>query len=371
MLKVILRYGESLNVEANVVFADVRELEAGSTRTSPHASTLFSAADWLAEGFEIEMQQHRLQVDIKMYGSSPTPGQALDIGRCRQTLQQRRTRHCHDASLFYTPEQLASYVTTEPSLKNADDMGKPELIPLVMPSRLPTFSKKASTDSDKALIELERDLRRAGCLQGLARIRTTSQQKALLLKQKTKHIRGEIHNTRVQGMVSRLSARVDLAVWEYNNSRSALLALGASPEDEARLKALTSKDLSGLTSMLQADRSTGEGHRQLPWFLAVRSMKAGEYDDSTGENDEAMKVEWFRGKARYERWEEEVTILQREMASVLFSFDYEAERWVQRGASVEAMFAPGYCAFCIQQAFMWRSLRDHAVQQFRNALQVE
>ncbi|KAG9088428.1 hypothetical protein FRC06_002034, partial [Ceratobasidium sp. 370] len=87
-------------------------------------------------------------------------------------------------------------------------------------------------------------------------------------------------------MISWLSARVELAVWEYNNSRSALLALGASPEDEARLKPLTTKDLSGLTSMLQADRSTGEGHRQLPWFWAVRSMKAGEYDESSGENDE-------------------------------------------------------------------------------------
>ncbi|KAG9098113.1 hypothetical protein FS749_004659 [Ceratobasidium sp. UAMH 11750] len=347
----------------------LRELEAESASSSTRSSSPFSAADWLAEGFEIEMQQQRLRQDIKTYGSSPTPHQALDIGRRRQALQQRMMRHCHDASLFYTPEQLGLYVLVGSSSKSQDNAGRPELMALVLPSRLPTFCRCASTEADKSLIELERMLRRAGCLQALARVRTTSQQKALLLKQKQKHVRGEVQSTRVQGMISRLTARVDLAVWEYTNSRTALFALGASEEDEARLKRLTTQDLSGLTSMLQADRSTGEGQRQLPWFWAVRSMKAGEYDESHGENDEAMKVEWFRGKARYERWEEEVMILRREMASVVLSFNHEAENWIQRQATVEATFAPGYRAFCTQQATMWQSLRDDSIRQFRDALQ--
>ncbi|KAG9079800.1 hypothetical protein FRC06_007452, partial [Ceratobasidium sp. 370] len=58
-------------------------------------------------------------------------------------------------------------------------------------------------------------------------------------------------------------------------------------------------------------------------------MTVGEYDESDKERDEAMKVQWFRGKAQYERWEEEIEILRREMASVLFSFNHEIQRWTE------------------------------------------
>ncbi|QRW00967.1 hypothetical protein RhiJN_28985 [Ceratobasidium sp. AG-Ba] len=166
-------------------------------------------------------------------------------------------------------------------------------------------------------------------------------------------------------MVSRLTERVDFVVWQYRNSRRALVALHAAPEVLNWLRPLEPTDLSRLTSMLQGDRSPGEGARQLPWFWHVRSMKIGEWDDSTEENDEVMKVEWFRGKARYERWEEEVRILPREMASVLFSFEQEAKAWMKRRDSVDAAFDKGYHSYCNQQVAMWESLRDDASLQFR------
>ncbi|KAG8709319.1 hypothetical protein FRC09_000732, partial [Ceratobasidium sp. 395] len=208
------------------------------------------------------------------------------IGRTRQLLQERITRHVGNSASFYSPEQTALHVL--PASLNVDPahQGKPEHTHLALPSRLPTLSKSPVSDDNETLLELERTIRRTCCLEALARVRTTSQQKALMLTHKEKNLRGEVKNTRFQTMVDRLTKRVDLAIWEYKNSRKALLALGATEKDTARLRPLTDKDTSGLTSMLQGDRSTGEGKRQLPWFWAVRSMEVGEYDDTLEECDD-------------------------------------------------------------------------------------
>ncbi|KAG8715482.1 hypothetical protein FRC08_010533 [Ceratobasidium sp. 394] len=301
-------------------------------------------------------------------------------------IQQKVTAHTQDAARFMSDEQLNLYVLSDESIGKASAPGQPETAKLALPSRLPQFCKPDSPRINQALVARELFCRQTKCLQSLARVRTTSQQKALLLQQKEKNIRGEVHNTRVRSMVSRLTARVDEAVWEYRSCRAALRVLGATKEELAWLQPLEDSHLSGLTSMLQADRSTGEGRRQLPWFWNVRSMDIGKGDDSSVENDEgrfgcyrasalltlraAMRVEWFRGRARYQRWEEEVLILRREMASVLFSFHAEEEKWAQRQRTVEASFDRGYQSFCCQEIGMWRDLREDATDKFRPFIQV-
>ncbi|KAG9075734.1 hypothetical protein FS749_012572 [Ceratobasidium sp. UAMH 11750] len=286
-------------------------------------------------------------------------------------IQQKVTAHTQDAARFMSDEQLNLYVLSDESIGKASTPGQPETAKLALPSRLPQFCKPDSPRINQALVARELFCRQTKCLQLLARVHTTSQQKALLLQQKEKNIHGEVHNTRVRSMVSRLTARVDEAVWEYCSSRAALRVLGATKEELAWLQPLEDSHLSGLTSMLQADRSTGEGRRQLPWFWNVRSMDIGKGDDSSVENDEAMRVEWFRGRARYQRWEEEVLILRREMASVLFSFHAEEEKWAQRQRTVEASFDRGYQSFCCQEIGMWRDLREDATDKFRPFIQTD
>ncbi|KAG9097601.1 hypothetical protein FS749_005932 [Ceratobasidium sp. UAMH 11750] len=347
----------------------LREMESTDNHTQDQSYEVFSAADWIAEGLQIELIQEKIRRDVKDYGSSPTPSQALDISRRRQALQDRQTRHSKDASLFYSPEQLAKYVLPQEPASPGTVRGKPETYKLALPSRLERLCKDLSLQNVPVQVNVERTLRQAYCLQALSRLRTGSQQKALLIRQKEKNVRGEVKNTRVQSMVTRLTNHVQLAAWEYRNSRSALLALGATADETARLKPLHDADLSGLTSMLLADRSTGEGLRQLPWFWAVRSMHVGEYDESREENDEAMRVEWFRGKARYERWEEEVMILRREMASVLFSFHEEVQYWALRMTTLEASFDAGFTSFCGQQLAMWQGLHKDAASKFQPFLQ--
>lgn len=81
-----------------------------------------------------------------------------------------------------------------------------------------------------------------------------------------------------------------------------------------------------------------------------------------------MRVEWFRGRARYERWEEEEQILCREMASVVQTFDAAHKDWLSKADSDFAAFAAGYRAYCSQQSNMWCCLRDDALLHFLPAL---
>ncbi|KAG8794906.1 hypothetical protein FRC12_020323 [Ceratobasidium sp. 428] len=348
---------------------DAESSEANDNAGSSKANTsVFSPIDWVSEGVEIEKQQHRLTLDIKAHGANPTSSQAIQIGHTRQALQERITRHVGNVSLFYSPEQIALHVLPASAKQDPAAQGKPERTQLTLPSRLSTFRKLPVPENDAPVVKLERDIRRTSCLQALSRVRTTSQQKALLLEYKEKNIQGQVKSTRAQSMVDRLTKRVDLAVWEYKNSREALLALGASEEDKTRLQPLKDADLAGLTKMLNSDRSTGEGKRELPWFWTVRSMTVGDNDESPDECNDANRVEWFRGKARYERWKEESMILRREMASVMFSFSHEANEWQKRRGTVKASFSPGYRSYCSQQAEMWRQLQRNAASQFATAL---
>ncbi|KAG9093886.1 hypothetical protein FS749_013571 [Ceratobasidium sp. UAMH 11750] len=348
--------------------AKLKELELASSEarsTSNSGGQSSTASNWILDGIEIETLQHKLKRQITQFDLSPTPAQALETTRQRQAIQQKITAHVQDASRFLSDEQLNLYVLSDESVGKPSVPGKPETAKLALPSRLPRFCGSGSPRNNQALIARELSCRQNKCLQSLARVRTTSQQKALLLQQKEKNIRGEVHNTRVRSMVARLTARVDEAVWEYRNSRATLCILGATQDELEWLQPLEDKHLSGLTSMLQADRSTGEGKRKLPWFWSVRSMDIGNTDDSAAENDEAMKVEWFRGQARYQRWEEEVMILRREMASVLFSFHAEEEKWAERERTMEASFDRSYQSFCCQEMDMWRGLRRDAASKFR------
>ncbi|QRV88425.1 hypothetical protein RhiJN_16443 [Ceratobasidium sp. AG-Ba] len=328
----------------------------------------YSCKDWILEGVDIEHAQEKLRRDIKSLGKDLMPTQAIGIGRQRQALQERLAQHCRNASFFFTSEQLSSYVIPTRLLGEPREPGKPETSTLALPSRISRFCRQALLPNNSAMTNVEQSIREVTCLESLARVRTTSQQKALLLKQKKKNVRGEVHNTRVQSMLARHTARVDMAVWKYRNSRRALVALNASKQVLEWLRPLEDVDMAGLTSILQSDRTVGEGFRHLPWFWCVRSMKIGEWDDSEKENSEALKVEWFRGKARYERWEEEVEILKREMASVLFSFDSEANKWKELRNTMEASFDNGYSLFCSQQIAFWGTQRNNAFVMFRGYL---
>ncbi|QRW00966.1 hypothetical protein RhiJN_28984 [Ceratobasidium sp. AG-Ba] len=99
-----------------------------------HEHNSFTSGDWLVKGFEIEQEQEKLRRTVREHGSTMTVGQSLDVGRRRQALQQRLSQHSQDASVFYSTEQLALYITPVDSIGKPQEAGKPETAKMALPS---------------------------------------------------------------------------------------------------------------------------------------------------------------------------------------------------------------------------------------------
>jgi hypothetical protein len=209
---------------------------------------------------------------VKEFGKSPTDRQALDTFHRRSALSSRIIRHRDDASKFL--DVLISLTDTPNSVAEETD-GQPELASLFLPSQL--GSSLVQSERSLRVRELERTLRRVTCMRALQRIRTTSMQKSQMIIAKGQNARGEVANTRAQSMISRLTKRVDISVWEYQSSRRAMITLGISKDDSKLLQPLTTADMARLPTILKGSCDLGEGSRQLPWFWSLRSRA----DDGT------------------------------------------------------------------------------------------
>lgn len=81
-------------------------------------------------------------------------------------------------------------------------------------------------------------------------------------------------------------------------------------------------------------------------------------------------MEWFRSRERFRRWEEEEMILRREMATVIFDFEYRRNQWEQRARGSPAKDGLGYQAYCCKQAALWLELRIDAFNRVKSRLMV-
>jgi hypothetical protein len=202
---------------------------------------------------------------LKTFGKQITDRQALDIFQRRSALSGRIITHRQRASLFL--DILLKTDQLSESLAEETD-GRPELARLYLPRQLGDSLLPSQRSRRVQGVELK--LQRVACLRALSRVRTTSIQKAQLIATKQHHARGEVANTRAQTMITRLSDRMDLAIWEYENSRTAMHKLGPVSAEDRIFKPLSSGDLKGLSSILKGDRELGEGSKQLPWFWVLK-----------------------------------------------------------------------------------------------------
>jgi hypothetical protein len=80
-----------------------------------------------------------------------------------------------------------------------------------------------------------------------------------------------------------------------------------------------------------------------------------------------LRIEWFKSRERFKRWEEEVFWLQREATSVILSFHAQGSCWLAK-----AHETPGqdWQAYCKRQHSVWNKLATHAYTQFSPILKV-
>jgi hypothetical protein len=140
----------------------------------------------------------------------------------------------------------------------------PEEAELGLPSSYhPDTAKEAGFSQ---LAKLEADLRRAVCNDTLEVIRDLLGARALTLKFKNRNLRGEISTTRAEAALRAHTEKIHKEQWRYNNSRLALLRLGATDDD------LKKGDLVFLKDWMEVDsRAPGQGFVAMPWIWTRRT----------------------------------------------------------------------------------------------------
>lgn len=224
----------------------------------------------------------------------------------------------------------------------------------------------------QALAATEKRFREAQAHEALGDLRIAIKRRAFSLKLKKGHKsgRGQKANTHMQSQLRALQADVDKHAEKYRNARKALRNLGM-PNDDKTFLPLAPTDLWGThmgdgwedQSALDAN-TLGEGKRHVSWiWLTEKASMAASANSSWSEEGRccfrllgqrltdymsiADRVLWFCARARWDRWREEVEILEAEKIRSHKYFRFYAEAWRRLvGANPDTQLDRGRNAYC-------------------------
>ncbi|KAG9120379.1 hypothetical protein FRC07_004150 [Ceratobasidium sp. 392] len=306
---------------------------------------------WMIMGVEIESEKKRLREQRATINSLSTQRQKeLFDDKCK-ALNER-------IILFRDKRGKYMGACEEPDHPDHQlaESANPEDAELGLPSAyLQTTVNSAGL---KKLAELEANIRRADCNDTLDRIRNLLGVKALTLKYKKKNLRGDIKSTRAEAALRTDGENIRKEQWRYNNSRLALLRLNATEGDLKVYQYLRDSDLKYLKDFSEGE-STGLGQKTvtIPWIWLGRSEL---YKDDNTWLAKTMKVEWFRARARFTRWEEELKILKREMVMSYRSFKTYESIWKFKAeaCAMDASSAAGKAQYAYARSDFFRQLAE-------------
>lgn len=336
-------------------------IRTGSDQESPTSRVARKrpgATRWLSNAIELEHNMRRIHNEAGELGPNLTPRQAESLNAQRMNLHDRLTQHFNRRSYYMSVlvEQDSDHPSYAPLI---DD--EPEHTDLGLPSAFAsdTISEAGLT----SLADLEKDLRRGMCNDVLDSLRQILGARAFALNYKKRHIRGEMATTRAEAGLRAHSAKISQARWRYDNSRDALIRLGASASDLHMYQAITADDLRSLKSYLEDhSRGIGQGYASISWIW---------YRSITADVDEwqvnALRTEWFRSRERYKRWEEQLFLVKREMTMTIRTFRKREEIWEWKAESDRA--TPGMRGYALKQSRFFSELALRALRAFKTDLE--
>ncbi|PPQ76700.1 hypothetical protein CVT26_004470 [Gymnopilus dilepis] len=355
-----------------------------------------SAPSFVALGLEIEETQRRIQRFAKDPNSQFTVTREGNLTEQRNILRTR-LRLWEQLVPIYMPGLLqyqndlsqskASSTSTLGSSANilqesVPNSPHPEYFEIWLPSRVPSSDRpRVCRDG---LPEIEDRLRSGQCHDALENVRQVLRLKARMIQFKNKNVRGQREGTRSRAVIDRVHERAKAAASRYRAGRAALLSLRGPGDWTQTLRTLEDRDIRGYqdperlqprkgrvgiwedsiapTASGEAEEpelslfnevrerrdGTGETRRTLSWiWLNARKPHA---DD---EEDEILRSEWAKSRARAARGREEVMLLKEEMNRVLKYLEWKADWWRSRvdlRGDMSSDLREGLRAFALSQA---------------------
>ncbi|TEB21105.1 hypothetical protein FA13DRAFT_1757652 [Coprinellus micaceus] len=285
---------------------------------------------WLSLGIDIQQLQTQL---IHLT-------EALDIATKRERVLVRIQEH-------------TNLVATLFPLLNIDDLVRrwnpPELLDIAMPS---TVQKLPSVW--KTLPQRELELRIAQAYESLHKICVEVGHKSFLFRSNIRLAR-EKRNVRSANRV------INLFRGHYDIARWSIIQLKAPALITSKLKILLPHHVRALPAIYD-HKVRGERNKPAPWIWGIDV--AG---DAMAEPylEELHRVNWLRARTRLDRWQEEHTLIQREMGWTEAYFEYQAkstEAWAEGGQQT-----PSQVAWAARRAAMWRLMGVNASETFQAA----
>jgi len=302
-----------------------------------------------------------------------TPTQKTDLLEQRAKFL-RKVGQFRALQKTYTPFVIALL----PASPQVDDNNTVD-VPLLLPSALDDVYR--GLQIMKPFVEMEIEFRKAQLRSSLDDIRTHLFVKSRLHTQRSLHTRHQHASTRARKVLDRNERKISGYKAKYRAAWEALKILlegegsiGYPRLQDRDVRTMEDADTQAIRNLrkvlgkrgrneeLSAGGDTplngsviqpGESTRTMSWIW----MGVDTTDDSEAMR-EALRVEWSKCRARKQRWEEEVKLLDEEMRRVLVTLDHDALLWERRVLEGSGPDSEGVTAYALRQAHIRKALRN-------------
>ncbi|KAG2737183.1 hypothetical protein P692DRAFT_201666129, partial [Suillus brevipes Sb2] len=148
-------------------------------------------------------------------------------------------------------------------------------------------------------------------------------------------------------------------VRSYQRARTAMERLGVDEDTLARIYQEILPEQLSVDKEVTEENRFGQGSDRLAWFWRVNDAHESQQDAWM---NEFYRVSWLKAKARWRRWEEELSLTRHEMGWTVSWFNYQQEEWRRRW---DEAIKPGHQAYAYKQVLLWKMFREDAEEKFK------
>ncbi|KAG2337892.1 hypothetical protein BDR05DRAFT_894549, partial [Suillus weaverae] len=138
-------------------------------------------------------------------------------------------------------------------------------------------------------------------------------------------------------------------------SRAAMQRLGADSDTLTLYQSLKAEDLAVSKEVTEENRH-GQGSDRLAWFWRINSAV------NSQKSEWMYEFNWLKAKAQYDRWSEELKLVQHEMCWTVWWFQNQESKWQARA---DESIKNGHSAYAEKQAFMWAEFAAEGTKSFQ------
>ncbi|KAG1886594.1 hypothetical protein F4604DRAFT_1571859, partial [Suillus subluteus] len=363
-----------LQINKAPTMAEIRlKLTESENDDDKHPGTV----SWLITGINLEDLQDALRANIRQLPNDATSAQKASIEEKRQRLAARiaKFHETADAMTAGMDLDIGTVHSDDPRFCRTDNDGNEwvevsdeeiseDIDEEILTEEMGIWMPSSSSQHNRLTLGLgplqaeELELRKGQANDCLENLRMALGHKALIYRQYFRSADSTWAGTRSKQEARRCQLKIDKYVRSYQRARSAMQRLGM---EEATLGSIYREILPTELSIdkeVTEENRFGQGSDRLAWFWRVNNGNECQEDAWM---DEFYRVNWLKAKARWSRWQEELSLVRHEMGWTINWFKYHQKEWNRRWQQATR---PGHQAYAYQQVLMWGRFAQDAEKAF-------